>query len=103
MNWKPFDVNGAVFRPLGKILMVEEPDFGCEGAPDGCIYGTVVIQERDAERPRTVKIPEHTLFSGHMDDGMWYGSLAGQLVLIKRDMSTVILPNDEELAWLKQL
>ena len=26
-KWEPFDLNGSVFRPLAKLLYVEEPDF----------------------------------------------------------------------------
>lgn len=101
-KWEPFDVNGSIFRPKGRLLYVEEPDFGCEGAPeDGPVYGSVVVEDKNGQR--TVKIEESILFSGQMNDGMWYGMLGRTLVLVGRDKATVHQPNEAELAWLSAL
>ena len=40
-KWEPFDVNGSIFRPRVRLLYVEEPEFGCEGAPEDGEPGTV--------------------------------------------------------------
>ncbi len=103
-KWEPFDVNGAIFRPKGRLMYVEEPEFGCEGAPDdGPICGSIVIEQRGEARARTVPIAADILFSGQMADGMWYGRLGGKLVLVGRDKQTVYQPNDAECAWLEAL
>ena len=104
MKWTPYDINGSIFRPMGKLLLVEEPDFGCEGVPEEePVYGSVVVQKRGEEKKHTVPIEENILFSGRMDDGMWYGILGGKMVLVDRDRKTVIAPNDAERQWLEQL
>ena len=80
-KWEPFDLNGSVFRPLAKLLYVEEPDFGCEGVPeDGVVYGSIVLEDKNGQR--TVKIEEQQLFASRLDDGMWIGKLAGKTVLL---------------------
>lgn len=101
-KWEPFDVNGSIFRPKGRLLYVEEPEFGCEGAPeDGALCGTVVVETPDGQR--SVKIEESILLSGQMSDGMWYGLLGRALVFVGRDKTTVYQPNEAELAWLSAL
>lgn len=101
-KWEPFDVNGSIFRPRVRLLYVEEPEFGCEGAPeDGAVYGGVVVEDREGQR--TVKIEQGLLLSSRLDDGMWFGSLAGKLVLVERDRETVYQPGEAELAWLSAL
>ena len=101
-KWEPIDVNGSIFRPKGRLLYIEEPDFGCEGAPEkGPVYGSVVLEDKTGQR--TVKIEESILFSGHMNDGMWYGMLGGTTVFVGRDRQTVYQPNEAELMWLAGL
>ena len=97
-KWEPFDVNGSIFRPKGRLLYIEEPDFGCEGAPEkGPVYGSVVLEDKTGQR--TVKIEESILFSGQM----WYGMLGGTTVFVGRDRQTVYQPNEAELMWLAGL
>lgn len=101
-KWEPFDVNGSIFRPMGRLLYVEEPDFGCEGVPEHeTVYGSVVLEDKNGQR--TAKIEEETLFSGQMNDGMWYGMLGRTLVLVGRDRQTVYQPNEAERLWLERL
>lgn len=101
-KWEPFDVNGSIFRPKGRLLYIEEPDFGCEGAQEkGPVYGSVVLEDKTGQR--TVKIEESILFSGQMNDGMWYGMLGGTTVFVGRDRQTVYQPNEAELMWLAGL
>lgn len=101
-KWEPFDVNGSIFRPQGRLLYVEEPDFGCEGVPEnGPVYGSIVVEDKNGQR--TVKIEQSVLFSGQMNDGMWYGTLGRAIVLVGRDKQTVYQPNEAELLWLAAL
>lgn len=101
-KWEPFDVNGSIFLPKIRLLYVEEPDFGCEGAPEHeTVYGSVVLE--DANGQRTVKIAEQTLRGGRLDDGMWVGRLAGKTVLVGRDRTTVYQPSEAEQVWLAAL
>lgn len=98
-KWEPFDINGAVFRPKLRLIYVEEPEFGCEGAPDeGKIYGNIVLEDKTGQKK--VKIEESQLYSSRLNDGMWIGKLAGHTVLIGRDKATVYRLNDAEEAWL---
>lgn len=101
-KWQPFDINGSIFRPKGRLIYVEEPDFGCEERPENePVYGRVVLEDENGQR--TVKIEESILFSGQMNDGMWYGTLGRATVLVKRDKVTIYQPNEAELAWLSAL
>lgn len=101
-KWEPFDVNGSIFRPRARLLYIEEPDFGCEGAPEeGPIYGSVVVEDKNGQH--TVKVEDRLLFGGQMKDGMWVGLLAGKTVMVARDKETVYQPNEDEQVWLKNI
>ncbi|MDO4173636.1 MAG: hypothetical protein Q4D42_02625 [Eubacteriales bacterium] len=99
-KWEPFDINGSVFRPMAKLLHVEEPEFGCEDVPeDGAVYGSVVLEDKNGQR--TVKIEQGQLFASRLNDGMWIGKLARSMVLLGRDKQTVYQPNEAERTWLE--
>ncbi|MCD8356252.1 MAG: hypothetical protein LUE11_06740 [Clostridia bacterium] len=101
-KWEPFDINGSVFRPLVKLLYVEEPDFGCEGVPEeGAVYGSIVLEDKNGQR--TAKIEEKQLFASRLNDGMWVGKLAGRIVLLGKDKTTVYQPNTAEQSWLETI
>lgn len=101
-KWEPFDLNGSVFRPLVKLLYVEEPDFGCEGAPEhGAIYGSVVLEDKNGQH--TVKIEEKQLAACRFDDGMWIGKLAGKIVMLDKRKQHIYQPNEAEQQWLKSI
>lgn len=101
-KWEPFDLNGSVFRPLVKLLSVEEADFGCEGAPDNSIiYGCIVLEDKNGQR--TVKIEQQQLFASRFDDGMWIGKLAGTLVMLDKRNQHIYQPNEVEQQWLKHI
>ena len=83
-------------------MYIQEPDFGCEGAPEhAAAYGSVVLEDKDGQR--TVKIEESILFSAQMTDDMWYGTLGRTTVFVGRDRETVYQPNEMELMWLAGL
>ena len=101
-KWEPIDINGSIFRPKLRLLYVEEPDFGCEGAPeDGAVYGSVVLEDKNGQRK--VKIEESLLLASRLDDGMWIGTLSGHMVLVGRDRQTVYQLGDAETAWLETI
>lgn len=93
-----FMVDGAEFVPQYYLLLVEEPDFGCEGCPEGQIVcGTVRLL--DAAGERTVPIAETVLFASRLDDKMWIGTREGQTVLVSRRMKWMPL-NEAERKWM---
>ncbi|MDO4287224.1 MAG: hypothetical protein Q4C40_05815 [Eubacteriales bacterium] len=101
-KWEPFDINGSVFRPVAKLLYVEEPDFGCEDVPeDTAVYGSIVLEDKHGQR--TVKIEEELLFASRLHDGMWVGKLARSMVLLGKDKKTVYQPNEAERKWLETI
>lgn len=51
------------------ILEIEEPDFGCEGLPDGAEpMCRVLLGSRDGSR-RTVQLPDALLYARELDVG----------------------------------
>lgn len=67
---------GGLFRPLYYLTRVDEPEFGCEGRPEGgriCgrAYGF------DAGGPRQWDIGEVELWRSGLDDDMWVGRWQG--------------------------
>ncbi len=101
-KWEPIDINGSIFRPKLRLIYVEEPDFGCEGVPEGgAVYGSIVLEDKTGQRK--VRIEQSLLFASRLDDGMWIGTLAGHMVLVGRDRQTVYELNDAENAWLETI
>lgn len=69
-------LSGGIFQPLLYLSRVDEPDFGCEGRPEGKkIYGRAY--GRDAAGPRLWDLEEADLWRGGFDDGMWVGLWQG--------------------------
>ena len=94
----PIMVNRTEIRPLCYLIRVDEPEFGCEGRPDGePVYGTVLLC--DAHGERTVRIAETVHLRPRLDDKMILGETDGQLVLIPRTQTAYYLCSAEECAW----
>jgi hypothetical protein len=71
-----FTVAGKKFQPQAFILMVDEPDFGCEGRPEGApVYAEIYGYDKTGERKWLLE--ERYLASSCFDDKMWLGTLQG--------------------------
>ncbi|MGN1015129.1 MAG: hypothetical protein ACI4PM_07225 [Butyricicoccus sp.] len=93
--------DGVEFVPQYYLLRVDEPDFGCEGCPEGeTACGSVRLV--DAEGERTVPIAETVLFATRLDDKMWIGTREGIAGLVSRKGEWMPL-NDAEREWLAVL
>ena len=98
---EPFEMKGARIRPLCYLIRVDEPEFGCEGRPDGqAVYGTVLLC--DAQGERAVPIEETVLLRSRLDDKMTIGLLDGQTVLVSRTRTEYVPLSDEERLWWEQ-
>lgn len=98
---EPFGVEGREIQPVGYLIRVDEPEFGCEGRPDGQpVYGTVLLC--DAQGERTVPIEETVLMRSRLDDKMTIGLLDGTLVLVSRTRTTYVPLSEEEQQWWDQ-
>ena len=74
-----FPLEGEPFRPLVYLRRVDEPEFGCEGRPEeGPVYGT--IWGWDQSGAKTWQVPDWMIITAGLDDRMWIGLRAGQLV-----------------------
>lgn len=94
----PIWVNGTEIRPLCYLIRVDEPEFGCEGRPDGePVYGSVLLCDVHGER--TVPIEETVLMRSRLDDKMILGEADGQLVLVPRTRTAYYPCSTEERAW----
>ena len=52
-----------------KIIRILEPDFGCEGRPDGYEQVDDVIIENDQGVRKTLKLKDAELYRLHLDEG----------------------------------
>lgn len=69
------------FMPLIYLRRVDEPEFGCEGRPDGgVICGTVYGVTPETER--VWQVEEQLLWRTGLDDGMWVGRWRGGYALL---------------------
>lgn len=60
------------FIPEFYLAEVEEPEFGCEGRPEGTVvYAGVEVQFEDGFK--VIPIEERKLWNSGWDDGMWIG------------------------------
>lgn len=82
------------FIPLIYLSRVDEPEFGCEGRPDGTpVYGTAYGETPEGRQ--TWKVEECLLWSTGLDDDVWIGQMDQNYVILKRDKSTRILPEEK--------
>ncbi len=82
------------FTPLIYLSRVDEPEFGCEGRPDGAaVYGTAYGETPEGKR--TWKIEEGLLWSTGLDDDVWIGRMDQNYVVLKRDKRAQILPEEK--------
>lgn len=52
-----------------KIIRIDEPDFGCEGLPDGeVLKDDVLVEDTDGNR-KTIKIGDALLYTLNLDEG----------------------------------
>lgn len=94
---QPFELDTVLFTPKAYLMLVDEPDFGCEGAPDGKpICGT--IRWVDSRGEHVTPIPEMQLFATRFDDKMWIGEWKGETVLVTRKRC-VLAMNEAEQQW----
>lgn len=94
---QPFMIEDVLFTPQAYLLLVDEPDFGCEGAPDGKpVCGS--IRWVNAHGEHVTPIPETQLFATRLDDKMWIGEWKGEIVLVTR-RKQVLTMNDAEQQW----
>lgn len=79
-----FAVNGAHFQPLVFFTEVEDPDFGCEGCPDGSVWQGRV-RGLTAEGPAVWQLDADALWHCGFDTDMWLGCLgtSRQLLLLR--------------------
>ncbi len=97
---QPFMMDGAMFEPKAYLVLVEEPDFGCEGMPDDQpVCGS--IRWMDAQGEHVTPIAETQLFASQLDDAMWIGRWKGETVLVTRKLC-VLTMNDADAQWWKQ-
>lgn len=69
------------FQPLIYLYRVDEPEFGCEGRPDGgAICGVAYGITLEGERKWQVE--ERLLWSTGLDDGMWVGKFGDSYALL---------------------
>ena len=62
----------GTFWPVCYLSRVDEPEFGCEGRPEGGpIFG--LAYGFDAQGPRRWEIEEADLWRSGLDDNMWVG------------------------------
>lgn len=82
------------FVPLIYLSRVDEPEFGCEGRPDGeTVYGTAYGETSAGKR--AWKIEEHLLWNTGLDDDVWIGQMDQDYVILKQDKSIQILPEEK--------
>ena len=82
------------FVPLIYLSRVDEPEFGCEGRPDGAIVYGMAYGETPEGR-RTWKVEEHLLWNTGLDDDVWIGKIEQDYVVVKRDKSVRVLPEEK--------
>ena len=71
-----FTAAGRKFTPKVFILMVDEPDFGCEGRPEGGkVFAELYGYDKTGERKWLLE--DKYLISSGVDDKMWLGTLEG--------------------------
>jgi hypothetical protein len=100
-EWETFCIKETRIQPLAYLVRVDEPEFGCEGRPDGQpVYGTVVL--RDAQGERTVPIEETCLMRSRLDDKMTIGLADDRLVLVSRTRTEFAPLTDDERMWWEQ-
>ncbi len=69
------------FQPLIYLYRVDEPEFGCEGRPDGgAICGVAYGITPEGEQKWQVE--ERLLWSTGLDDGMWVGQMGDNYALL---------------------
>lgn len=69
------------FAPLIYLHRVDEPEFGCEGRPDGgVICGTAYGVTPEGEQ--VWQVEERLLWRAGLDDGMWVGRWQGGYALL---------------------
>ncbi len=92
--------DGEPFAPICYIRWIEEPDFGCEGRPDGqSPCGTVCVLAEDGEK--RLPIREDVLFRTRLDDRMWVAEQDGTVLLVSRRGVRIEL-NETERTWLNE-
>lgn len=53
-----------------KVIDIIEPDFGCEGLPDGEEYCVdVVLKDKNSDRTLTIKVPDAQLYRKEINTG----------------------------------
>lgn len=71
----------GTFWPLCYLSRVDEPEFGCEGRPEGGpIFG--LAYGFDAQGPRRWQIREADLWVSGLDDNMWVGCWQGDYAIL---------------------
>ena len=55
-----------------KIITIYEPDFGCEGLPDGEILKDDVVVEDETGNRQTIKIGDALLYSLDLNEGDFF-------------------------------
>lgn len=52
-----------------KIIRIDEPDFGCEGRPDGYEQVDAVLLEDESGHQKTIQMKDAELYERHLDEG----------------------------------
>lgn len=52
------------------IIRIDEPDFGCEGLPEGCVRMDEVWIEDEMGERRKVKVADALLYEKNLTEGM---------------------------------
>ncbi len=55
-----------------KIIRILEPDFGCEGRPDGYEQVDDVIVEDEKGHQKTLQLKDQELYDRHLDEGDYF-------------------------------
>ncbi|BBF41814.1 hypothetical protein lbkm_0494 [Lachnospiraceae bacterium KM106-2] len=94
-----FLIQNHQFHPRYFILQVDDPEFGCEGRPEGeTIYGQITLLS--LKGTFVLQVEEPFLWKSGIDDRMWIGRLDGtEGIIMKReirDAYAIMEPKDYE-------
>lgn len=74
---------GPAARDSYKVIYIEEPDFGCEGRPEGCqVLCKVKLQHRTTGAEKIIEVSEENLDGEEIIEGSIVRELKGVLLKV---------------------